>query len=207
MLEPNDVDAHFFFSRYLLTTGRLAENKQQLELAARLDPLSLIVASQLAGAYHFEGRDDSAIALVNRTLEVNPNFVPARAGLGLMLAFRGDSANGLAQLREAVRLSGRQPSVLGFLALASGRAGDVQAARALLSDLKSPRDSLGVRDFPIALAYVGLNERDSALVYLQRAAARRDLVMALNLASPYFAPLRDDPRFQRVRTLLKLPGS
>jgi tetratricopeptide (TPR) repeat protein len=204
-LGPNDAQAHFFYSRYLLAMGRLAESTRELERAVQLDPLSLIIGSQLGVSYHLEGRDDIALAQFRRTLELDPRFPITHLGLGLMLAYHADSGTALRELREGVRLSGRQPTSVGWLAMVLGRFGDRSGARELIRELKQSPDTAGDRDFPLALAHLGLGERDSALTYLERAAERRDFTLAINLVSPYLDPVRSDPRFARVRQLLQLP--
>jgi serine/threonine-protein kinase len=202
---PNDSQAHFFYSRYLQAMGLLAESTRELEEAAQLDPLSPIIGSQLGVAYHLEGRDDAALAQFRHTLELDPRFAITHLTLGLLLAYRGDSGAALPELREGVRLSGRQPTALGWLAMILGRFGDRSGACELIGELKQAPDTLGAQDFPLAMGYLGLGERDSALTYLERAARRRDFLLALNLVSPYLDPVRSDPRFRRVRQLLRLP--
>jgi TolB-like protein/Tfp pilus assembly protein PilF len=204
-LAPNDADARFFHSRYLLAMGRLTESTRELEQAAQLDPLSLIIGSQLAVGYHLTGRHELALAQFRRTLDLNPQFPLTHLGLGLILAYQGDSAAALPELREGVRLSGRLPLAVGWLAIVLGRFGNRRQARELIGELKQVPDTAGDRELPLALAYLGLGQNDSALTYLERGAERHDFTLAINLVSPYLDPIRNDPRFARVRRLLRLP--
>jgi tetratricopeptide (TPR) repeat protein len=51
--------------------------------AEELDPLSLILKTDLGVYYCFTGQFDRAIAQLGRVLGIDPNFVPARKYLGL----------------------------------------------------------------------------------------------------------------------------
>src|ERR1700728_522019 len=80
-LNPNYATAHQWYSYYLTAMLRFPEAVEQAEAAQQIDPLSLSINTTLASRYRHAGRMDDAIRLDDRTLEMDPNFVPAHFSL------------------------------------------------------------------------------------------------------------------------------
>ena len=57
----------------------------------------------------------------------------------------------------------------------------------------------------LAMAYVGLGERDSALTWLERAAEVGAFMLYINV-EPTYESLRSEPRFQALLTRMRFPG-
>ncbi len=71
-LHPNDAMAHHWFANDVLTPlGQSEYAVAEMKRALALDPLSLIINSNLGYAYHFAGRADEAIAQLRKTLEID----------------------------------------------------------------------------------------------------------------------------------------
>jgi tetratricopeptide (TPR) repeat protein len=76
-LEPNNVDAHHWYSELLMTEGRLDESERQMHSALALDPNSLILRTNL-GWIHCTGRNyPLAIDEIKLVLTQNPDFLTA----------------------------------------------------------------------------------------------------------------------------------
>ena len=76
-LEPNNVDAHHWYSQLLMTEGRLNESERQMHSALALDPNSLILHTNL-GWIHYTGRNyPLAIEEIKLVLTQNPDFLTA----------------------------------------------------------------------------------------------------------------------------------
>jgi len=70
----------------------------------------------LAGVHVFSGRLEDGLAAFERALSLNPNFAPAQAYYGHMLAWLGRWEEGVVAARRALRLGPRDP----FSAICSG---------------------------------------------------------------------------------------
>jgi tetratricopeptide (TPR) repeat protein len=66
---------------YLSPPGRHAEAIDELKRAQELDPLSLIVKTDLGFAYFFAGQYDAAFSQYQEVLAANPSFAPAHWAL------------------------------------------------------------------------------------------------------------------------------
>jgi TolB-like protein/DNA-binding winged helix-turn-helix (wHTH) protein/Flp pilus assembly protein TadD len=76
-LEPNNVDAHHWYSQLLMTEGRLDESERQMHAALALDPNSLILRTNL-GWIHYTARNyPLAIEEIKLVVTQNPGFLTA----------------------------------------------------------------------------------------------------------------------------------
>jgi serine/threonine protein kinase/tetratricopeptide (TPR) repeat protein len=106
--------------------------------ALRLNPRSLDglqnMASVLSESLH---RPEEAVAVLNRAVELYPDFVPARAGRGVLLARLGRRADAIRDAEECLRRDGQAATlyqVAGIYALTSRQEpGDREEAILLLS--------------------------------------------------------------------------
>lgn len=73
----------------LLTEGKLAQAKRVFEGLHALDPFDAYFLLLLGSIAQQEGNLDDAEHLYSRALEINPYFVPARAGRGEVRVLKG----------------------------------------------------------------------------------------------------------------------
>ncbi len=74
----------------------------------------------------------------------------------------------------------------------------------ILKDLESRRSQDSSTDASISLIYVGLGDKDRAMVWLNKAYQAR--FNPSILMRPVFDPLRSDPRFQDLLHRIGLPS-
>jgi tetratricopeptide (TPR) repeat protein len=147
---------------------------------------------------YFLRRSDEAVAQLQRTLQIDPNFVGAHLILGLVDLQRGKATDAVAELRKAVDLGGRNAPDVAMLAYASARAGDTSAAHGLLAELTERAQRHYVLPSAFAILYTGLGDHERAFAWLNEAVDARDLWLGENVSDPLFDPLRSDARFARV---------
>ena len=82
-LNPNDATARQWFANdTLANVGQTEREIAELKRAVELDPLSLVINSNLGVAYIHAGRLDEAIAQLRKTVELDGTFYYARYNLG-----------------------------------------------------------------------------------------------------------------------------
>ena len=74
--------------------GRHAEAIAELKRAQELDPLSLIVQTDLGFAYFFAGQYDAAFSQYQKVLAANPSFAPVHWVLGQYYFREGNVRSG-----------------------------------------------------------------------------------------------------------------
>jgi tetratricopeptide (TPR) repeat protein len=204
-LNPNYGTALGFYSFYLAYMGRPEEALAFAERARRLDPVSPQAQMNVGVVLYFARRYDEAIAELVDTLELAPDFGPARVMLGRVYDAKGMPSRAVEELERAQSLLGSRPDVITPHAYVLGKAGRRREALAMLDDLRriaKPRDPAPIR---IAFVYIGLGDADRAFEWLEKAFEARDWQMALLKVEPLFDGIRSDPRFAALVERVGLP--
>ena len=92
-----------------------------------------------------------------------------------------------------------------MLGYALGMVGQNEAAQEVLDFLLQKREEAYVPAFMIAAVYMGINEQDKALTWLEQDIAdggQGHFVWCLQ-TDPIFDPLRNEPRFKEVLSFIK----
>jgi DNA-binding winged helix-turn-helix (wHTH) protein len=79
-LEPGNSIVHEWFAAYLSAQGRHEAAADAARRAVAAEPLSLSANAMLGRVLHRAGRIDESAAQLARTLEIDPEFLPARHG-------------------------------------------------------------------------------------------------------------------------------
>jgi len=127
--------------------------------------------------------------------ELDPDF--SRTGL-IRWAYdqKGMFKDALADTEADRRVYGDQPWVWSSLAYVYGRSGQPVQARHALAKLQELNRRQPMDPAVIAWAYLGMGNKDQALVWLEKAYAQHSNIMVSLKVEPAFDPLRSDPRFQ-----------
>ena len=100
----------------------------------------------------------------------------------------------IAELEKAKALE-PAPLAIGFLGFAYAKSGRKDEARKLLDDLKEQSKKRYVSPYWIAMIYVGLDEKDEALAWLEKAYQERSWFLVWIKMDPHVDSLRSDSRF------------
>jgi tetratricopeptide (TPR) repeat protein len=194
VLNPGYATAHHWYAWHLALLRRYDEAIVEMKKAANVDPLSLVINSDLAELLALAHFDDESIRQSLKTIEMDPNFGLAHNHLGQAYLQKHMNDKAVVELQEAVRLSGGSATCIANLARAYMASGKRSNAETLLSSLKK-RSNPGQSYAPeIAAIYVALGDTDNAMSWLEKGYEERFNPGVL--IRPGFDPLRSDPRFQ-----------
>jgi TolB-like protein/tetratricopeptide (TPR) repeat protein len=203
-LSPGYATGHDWYAWHLAVLGRNGEAVEEVEKAASLDPLSLIVGADLAEELLVAHRYDEALEQSRKTMNMDFFFAPAHFVMGEVLTQKHMNNEAIEELRKAIGLSPGSSAFTANLAYAYAVSGMRAEAMKALNDLKNRSDT-GFSNAPqIALVYLGLNDKDKAMVWLEKAYAERFSPWVL--MRPAFDPLLPDPRFRDLLRRLGLRG-
>jgi TolB-like protein/DNA-binding winged helix-turn-helix (wHTH) protein len=196
-LNPNYATAHQWYAEFLTWRRRFDEALRESESARRLDPLSLIIATDRGAIFYFARQYDRAIEQFQSVQEMDPSFARVHLVVDAYVQ-QGRFAEALANLEDWRRTSGDGIHISSRLVYLYGRMGQKDEARAELRKLEALNRTQPVDPAAMTLAYLGVGNNDAALSSLEKAyAARSNLLTALKV-EPAYDPLRDDPRFQEL---------
>jgi serine/threonine protein kinase/Tfp pilus assembly protein PilF len=204
-LNPNYATAHQWYgAHYLGGAKRFDEAIAEGKKSQQLDPLSLIINSDLGATYIFARQYDTAIEQLRKTLEMGQSFYYAHWRLGEALELKGSFQEAIAEYEKARSLND-DPQVLALLAHVYAASGQREQALRSLDQMRETSRQRYVSAYSFALAYVGLGDKDQAFQWLEQAYQNRDWPMASFNVDPMLDNLRSDPRFADLLRRVGLP--
>jgi Flp pilus assembly protein TadD len=127
-------------------------------------------------------------------MEMDSRFAVAHYQRGQAFVQKHMYHEGIAELHKAIGFSGGNKSFRSSLAYAYAASGRRNEALEILNDLKSRSNNGFSPASEIALIYVGLDEKDQAMTWLEKTYEERFNPSVL--LRPCFDPLRSNPMFQ-----------
>jgi tetratricopeptide (TPR) repeat protein len=206
-LDPNYAMAHSWYALDLLAMGRSAEALGQAQLAHNLDPLGLIVNTEVGWAYYSNRQYSPAIDAFQNVIDLDQHFARAHTRLGMVYAAEKDFGDAIREFKKAQELSGPDAYVDGLLGYAQALSGNKSAARKLFKDLSERSRHEYVPAFSMALICIGLGDNDSALDWLTKSFQERSTYLVYAKTDPLLDSVRSDPRFGILMNRMGLDGS
>jgi serine/threonine-protein kinase len=198
-VDPRYATAHHWYATScLVPLGRLDEALDEMRIAQSLDPVSSIVARDVAMIHAYRRDYEAALEQCDHTIELNPHFSPAYWALGMIQEQRRDLDEAIAAFQRAIDLSPNSPRMHAGLARTLALSGRKTDALASLRRLESIAKQRYVSPMEFAAVRFALDQPDLGFRALTKACEDRAFdVLALKM-DPRFEPLRDDPRLQAV---------
>jgi tetratricopeptide (TPR) repeat protein len=187
------VMGHKWYSLFLAARGRFEDSFAEIEQCLALDPVSLIGNQGLGLRLYYARRDDQAIEQLQKTLEMDPNFLPALLTLGEVYTRKGKYAEALAELNKAAALS--RDNALAAIGYSYAVSGAESKARQALAELQGMSKRRYVSPVDVAAIHAGLGEKDRAFAWLETGVHGRAIGISFLKIDPRFDSLRLDPRF------------
>jgi TolB-like protein/Tfp pilus assembly protein PilF len=196
-LNPNYATAHLWKSTYFLSHGFVNDAVAECKLAEELDPLSMIIATELGRTMYYGGMYDQAIDQYKRSLEIDSSFALAHKGLAEVYSKLTHFDESLAEIETAISLSKRSVFILDDLGYIHALAGNVTEARKILRELDELSTETYVPPYGRAAIYAGIGDSEKAMEWLEKAYEERSFLTWIKV-DPVFEHLRGDSRFENL---------
>ena len=202
----NELDPSYpaYYPVYLAAMGRFDEAVKAQEVMLQRMPLDLNVNLDLVGILRAAGRYDQSVERSRQALELDPNFWWSYQELGLAYERKKQYSEAMAALEKAHQLDFNHSS-LGYLGNVYAAAGKKAEALKVLQELKELSKQRYVSPYSIACVYAGLNDKDQAFEWLERAYEERSFFMPLLEFDTVLDNLHSDPRFKELLRRVNLP--
>jgi TolB-like protein/Flp pilus assembly protein TadD/class 3 adenylate cyclase len=194
-LNPNSAHAHFAAAHVFSDRGRADEAIPEMAQARKLDPLFMLYRA-LEGLFFLNaGKTEEALARLQSALEQDANFWVTHLILGRVYIEQRKYPEAIAELTKAKDLSHGNSEAIASVAYAAALSGDQAQARAVLAELQQLSAQRYIPPSNLALALLGVGEKEKALALLERAIQEHDVRLTQLKVDPRWNSLRSDLRF------------
>ena len=204
-LDPKYATAHHWYAvSCLAPMGQLDEALEEILIAQSLDPVSSIIAREIAVIHYYRRDFEAALEQIDHTVELNPHFSPAYWTLGLIQEQQGEFEESVAAFERAIQLSPQNPRMRGALGRTLALSGKKKLAGRILGELKELAGKRYVSPFDIASMHFAMGEREEGYEWLGQAFRDRCFELLCLMVDPRFDSLRGDERFVELAKQLGL---
>jgi TolB-like protein/Tfp pilus assembly protein PilF len=204
-LNPSQADVHHDYAHYLLSMDRGEEALAESNRAVELDPFDAVLIACLGWHSLYARQYDQAIDHSLKALRMDPNYFWAHLVLGWAYEQKSMWKEAIAEFKKAITLSeglGVSTAALGHAFAVSGKRREAQE---VLAKLKKQSEHGYVSAYDIAAIHLGLEDKNRAFEWLEKAYRERSSLLVHIKWDPRFDSLRSDPRFQDLLRRVGLP--
>jgi tetratricopeptide (TPR) repeat protein len=198
-LDPRSPAVLHWRALFEIARGRDAAAAAHLAEARALDPLAVIGSAAEGFRLDVTGDAEAALAVQQRTVELDPHQPIGHWALGIALQSGGRYAEAAAAHLRAWEAAEKAAFLLPVLARSLALAGREGEARALLVSPADGEPSL----YQEAAAVLALGDADGALERLEGAVDRREAFVVLMGVDPVLRPLRSRPEFVALASRIR----
>jgi serine/threonine-protein kinase len=205
-LNPNDSEAHGYYSWFLAPMGRGQEALAEAKRSQQAAPLSSLANFFAASVLVFTRQWDPAIAQLHSDIELDPNFWFDHCYLGRAYEQKGRLPEAIAAFQRALEIDKDNTEIWSGLGHAYALSGNRIEAQRVLDHLKELSAHSYVAPYNFAIIYAGLGEKDQVFAWLDRAYQDRSYFLAVYLKTDArLDTLHADPRFAALKRRIGLP--
>ncbi|HYL80841.1 MAG TPA: tetratricopeptide repeat protein [Candidatus Acidoferrum sp.] len=205
-LNPRYPTAHHWYAvSCLAPLGKLDEAREEMMLAQALDPISSIIARDLARIHYYRQDFEAALEQCDHAIELNPHFPPAYWILGLVQEQRGELDESAAAFQRAIQLSPQSPIMQAALGRTLALSGKQNDAARILEALHRLAQKRYVSPFELAGLHFALGQSGQGFEWLTKAFQDRCFELISLQVDPRFKSLRGNPEFHALFSQLGLP--
>ena len=204
-IDPNYPTAYHWYSLLLKETGRSNEAEPVIKRARELDPMSSVIAINLAELYQSQHKHEASIEILQKVLELDPSFSSAYEDLAISYVLTGRNTEGIRAIDKALELSKRSGLILGSAGFVYATAGKRTEALAVIKELEIKYSRKEAAGMDLAAVYVALGDKDKVFEWLDKDFQTHNGLLQFSRWEVQFEPIRNDPRYVELLKRMNLP--
>ncbi|MHB2035428.1 MAG: tetratricopeptide repeat protein [Nitrososphaerales archaeon] len=165
--------------------------------------MSLAINTGVEHVLYLSRQYDLAIEQYHKALDLDPKFVQAHLWFGRSYLQKGMYDEAINEVKQAVELSRGSTISLAVLGHAYASAGRKNESLRIVRKLKERAKKRYLPSYWIALIYTGLQDKDKAFAWLERAFQEHSSWLVWITVEPRFDVLRSDQRFALLLKKMK----
>ena len=197
-LNPNYAYAHSLYGNFLGAMDRFEEAFKETKRAQECDPLSLLINAFVGLVFYLARHYDEAIQECQKALEMDPNSIIALAITAFIYVQKSMYEEAIVALKKSLSLSEGSTFWLAALGWAYAKSGKRAEGNKMLEDLKKRSNKQYVAPLNFAYIYIGLDEVERALEWLEKAYEGHNSHLYFIKTDPIYDNLRQHERFKAL---------
>ncbi len=187
-------------------TGRASEADESLRRALENDPLSISLTTELGCNSYYARRYDESISQYREALLIEPRNFMAIYGLARSLNHKKQYQEAIDEIEKAKTFMPMLPPIaVAEQGYAYAKMGRREEAEKQLKTLDDASKQIYVDPFLMATVYLGLDDKDQALAWLEKSSEVRSSLMPSVIKDIKWDDLRGDARFQNLLQRIGFP--
>jgi TolB-like protein/Flp pilus assembly protein TadD len=203
-LRSGYATAHQFYGYYLTAVGKSDEAIAERKKALELDPISPLLHSALGEAYYHARQFAVTIDQNHQALELDPAYAIALVNIGRAYEQMGMHQQARDAFQKILTYAPEDPAILALMGHEYAVSGDKVNANKILGKMTEISARKYVPAVYFATVYTGLNQKDAAFHWLDKAYEERCEYLVYLGSEPLADPLRGDPRFSQLLSRIGL---
>jgi tetratricopeptide (TPR) repeat protein len=200
-LDPNEVESHHWYATELLSLGRMAESRIEIERARELDPTSRSIIADEAFIEYVAGDVTDGIRKLRALEQSEPELISVHRFLATALFETKDFPGFIEETQQIAAISNDPEEKA--VAAAARDGWMAHGERSMLTEMLAVRkkafEEKRNSGYTVALLAAQLGKRDEAISYLQAALRARDYMLMTVSNGTFESFLKGDPAFESVK--------
>ena len=197
-LNPSYSTGRQWYAAFLALQGKTEQGWKEINLAREIDPLSLVINTDIALNHYYARHYDAAIEQCKKTLQLEPDFALAHFWLARAYVMKKMYPEAIAEFQKSMDLEPGNVLALALKGHAYGVSGQANEARRVIAELQQLSAKSYVSPVLFALIYVGLGDNNQAMAFAEKGFRERAALLTRLKMEPILDPLRSDKRFQNL---------
>jgi TolB-like protein/DNA-binding winged helix-turn-helix (wHTH) protein/tetratricopeptide (TPR) repeat protein len=196
-LNPNNAHTHHIYAVLLACRGDFAGAEEHMRKAQALDPLSMIIRTNIGWFRYFQRDYPKAEEAFQEVLKLDPAFLPARQKLWITYAMEGKTELATSELENLMRLFGHEQLLK--------RVEGVNPSARYQAAVQGYAEAGVLSPYERARYLALLGRKPEALHALGEAAAQQSAWMVYLRIEPVFDVIRARPEFGELVRRANIP--
>ncbi len=197
-LNPGYAEAYHWRSTLYGMLGQIEKALQEKARALSLDPLSVVIRTDVARLYYFRRDYDKALEKYRLALDMDANFASAHVWMAQVYEQKGGFEAAISELEAGCRLDGESAYALSRLAHGYASSGKTADAHKVLNQLKEISAQRYVSPYDLAVVHIALQQNEKAFSWMEKALEDRSIGLGYLRVEPELDSLRPDARFDEL---------
>lgn len=203
-LNPSYATAHQWYGWYLTMLGHFDQAMDEMKIALKLDSFSIPINQGIGMVLLCSGKGDEALKQFQETLAMDENFHPLYFSFGLVYQHQRRFDKAIESFQTAIKKAGNNPGFIAALGNVLAMSGDRVGAERIIDELKEMSKTTYVSPAAMGLVYIGLQEPEQALDWLEKAYPERSDWLLWVKSDRRYEALEGHPRFTELQKKLGL---